>query len=482
MFRKLSVILLLVAAVTGPCLGAGPVKELRGAWVTSWSNGFLTPQEADATIQAAKDANLNALFIEVRKIGDAYYKSNYEPKAVNKDIYPPADYDPLAYIIEKAHAAGIEVHAWLVTFRVWKGTGEAPEGHVVKNHPDWLNIKSTGESKNSEGVYLDPGVPGVKDFTVNVFMDVVKNYDIDGIHFDYIRYPGKDWGYNPTSITRFNSEFNRTGKPDPKDPQWCQWRRDQVTEVVRRVYRETNAIKPRVKVTASTIPWGDCPEDFKEASPYTVVYQDWQSWMKEGILDANVPMNYKDEANAKNAAQYRRWLDGFTRWKYGRHVYAGQEFYVPEKAVAQIKATRSKNLEGSCGFAFNSGSKRDALVKALRAEVFQDPALIPEMPWKLDAAKKASRENYNKAIYYATKGKNLDKAIELLKASIKDDPGYVDAHFRLGRCYLRKEMDTEASAKFQEVLKMDPKYTAAEKELQKMAKSKQRSSLSIAKA
>ncbi|HOK55146.1 MAG TPA: family 10 glycosylhydrolase, partial [Armatimonadota bacterium] len=92
------------------CFADGPRYEFRGAWVTAWSNGFLTPEEADETIRLAKEANLNALFIQVRKVGDAYYKSSFEPRAKNIENLP--DYDPLAYVIEKAHAEGLEVHAW----------------------------------------------------------------------------------------------------------------------------------------------------------------------------------------------------------------------------------------------------------------------------------------------------------------------------------------------------------------------------------
>jgi hypothetical protein len=355
------------------------------------------------------------------------------------------------------------------------------DGHVVKKHPEWLNINTKGENKNSEGMYLDPGVPEVRDYTVNVFMDVVKNYDIDGIHFDYVRYPGSNWGYNPTSIQKFNEAFGRTGTPDVNDPQWCQWRRDQVTDVVRRVYKQTMAIKPKVVVSASTIPWGDCPQEFEKASPYIQVMQDWRAWMQEGILDANVPMNYKNESNAKNAAEYRRWLDGFVRWKYDRHVYAGQEFYVPEKVVAQIKARRTKDLEGTAGFAFNQGAARDALVKMLKAEVFQEPAQIPEMPWKLDVVKLSSRDKYKEAVTLAAKGNDeLDKAIELLKSALEEDPKYVDAHFRLGRCYLKKGMEAEAVAKFKKVLQLDPKYRAAQGELNRIEAIKKRSAMYMA--
>ncbi len=109
----LLVILILVQAI-GCCTSFA--REIRGAYVTAWTKGFLTREEADATLSAAKKANLNALFIQVRKVADSYYESSIEPTGTNLS----KDFDPLAYIIPKAHAQGIEVHAWVNVYRVWK--------------------------------------------------------------------------------------------------------------------------------------------------------------------------------------------------------------------------------------------------------------------------------------------------------------------------------------------------------------------------
>ncbi len=382
-----TILALLVLSI--PAWGAKP--EFRAAWVTAWSSGILTPAEVDETIRMAREANMNALIVQVRKTGDALYKSNYEPRAPLDD----PNFDPLAYLVEKAHKEGIEIHAWLNTFRI-TARGEKPgPGHVLSLHPEWANKTYEGSTEGGEGGYLDPGIPGVQDWTVNVFVDVVRNYDIDGIHFDYVRYPGANWGYSDLAVAQFNKEQNRTGKPTPNDLEWKQWRRDQVTKVVRRVYWATKRLKPKVKVTASLIPWGRATEDFRETSAYNSVYQDWEAWAREGILDALIPMNYS------HGDTFQSWLDGMKRWRAGRHAYTGmsastgrprfwgEEFCPPGPPVPasevpmiqEIKAARETGVDGISIFAFNAGDNRAQLVKLLRENVFQEPAPVPEMPW-----------------------------------------------------------------------------------------------------
>jgi uncharacterized lipoprotein YddW (UPF0748 family) len=453
--------------LAGCCSGAAatPKSEFRGAWVTAWASGVLSPDEADETIRAAKEANINALFIQVRKVGDAYYKSNYEHRADN--ITGPPDYDPLAYIVEKAHAAGIEVHAWLNTFRVWRGPDPPTDpSHIVLRHPDWLTRTEAGVTAASDGLFLDPGVPEVQDYTFKIFMDVIANYDVDGIHLDYVRYPGADFGYAPAAVARFNQETDRTGVPPNDDPAWKQWRRDQVTALVRRIYRGATSMNPRIKVTAATIPWGDCAENFCDTAPFLKVYQDWRLWMERGILDANIPMNYKDERNEQNAREYRNWLDGFKRWQYRRQVYAGLDFNAdPELVLRQLDECRKRGLEGMVGFSFNQSEKRPKLVQALKSGPYAQAAPVPQMPWKSSAIRRGSRERYARATDAATRGRDPDRAIVLLKEALNLDPYYADAHFRLGRCYRQKQMYPEAVKEFEDVLAINPNYTAAAREL-----------------
>src|SRR5207248_354985 len=159
---------------------------------------------------------------------------------------------------------------------------------------------------DGEASKIDPGNPDAADWTFRVYLDVARHYDVDGIHFDFVRYgSGEDgkgrWGYNPVSVARFNARHGRSGQPKWDDPLWMQWRRDQVTALVRKVYAMAVSLKPKIQVSAATISWGDGPHDTPEMSAEEFwktksaainrVFQDWRSWMKEGILDLNCLMS-----------------------------------------------------------------------------------------------------------------------------------------------------------------------------------------------
>ena len=107
------------------------------------------------------------------------------------------------------------------------------------------------------------------------------------------------WGYNPVALARFHAATGRSDRPLPNDPQWSQWRRDQITNIVRKVYVEAHAINPYLRMSADTITYGDGPQayggDWTQTRPYRETLQDWRGWMQEGILDTNIPMNYKRE-------------------------------------------------------------------------------------------------------------------------------------------------------------------------------------------
>ena len=352
---------LLAVLFTRPAFGG----ELRGAWVTAWDPGFFTPAQADATIQAAIDGHLNALFVQVRKTADAYYDSTLEPRA--DDIAP--GFDPLGYLIDKAHAHGIQVHAWINVYRVWKHR-ELPTNpdHIVNSRREWLNKDFNGDVRASEGLYLDPGNPEARKHIVNVVGEIASRYDVDGIHLDYIRYPGKTWGYSDTALKRYYAYSGTVKKPKPGDPRWLNWRRDQVTALVRMIRERLREVRPGAKLTAATVPWGDCPSKFSASLPYGKVCQDWKKWLREGLLDANIPMNYRIETSAKEAMEFRKWLGAFKKWGGGQPVYVGIAAYSNRVAdtLKQIEAVRGANHEGFVLFSFNQSEKRTALVDALR--------------------------------------------------------------------------------------------------------------------
>ena len=339
---------------TTPLVAAdGPAPEFRGLWVDAYREGFKSPEQVDRLLLDARRANINALLVQVRKRGDALYLRSLEPRTEDPDLVP--GFDPLAYLIERAHNDGprVEIHAWVTTTTIWGSEGKKPADprHAFNQHgagapgrEDWLSRREDGATW-SRGYFLDPGHPDAAKYTTDVMLNLVREYDLDGLHLDYIRYPeradGLSWGYNETAIAEFNQQTGRTGRPAGNDPAWTQWRRDRVTQLVRGIYQGALAIKPNVRISAAVIPWGDGPKtdaDWQKTAAYSSVYQDWRSWLEEGIVDQVMPMNYFRES-ANQGAWFDRWVAWQRDHGYGRQVIPAVALYLndPAESIAQIK-------------------------------------------------------------------------------------------------------------------------------------------------
>ncbi|NLH71879.1 MAG: family 10 glycosylhydrolase [Verrucomicrobia bacterium] len=379
--------------------------ELRGWWVDTWHAAMRNQSEVDALVDTARAANFNALFVEVRKRGDAYYVSRFEPKA--SDVQ--AGFDPLAYLIMRAHDTNagprIEVHAWIVTYNIWNSQSSLPpqENHPFRAHPDWLTESYSGEAWDGSNYAFDPGHPEVQQHTFDVAMDIITRYDVDGLHFDYIRYAGRDWGYNPVAIALFNSQTRSTDRPSPDDSWWMQWRRDQVTSLLRRVYLTAAAVKPNVTISAATITWTPTATTFSswlKAAPWSSVLQDWRGWMQERILDLNVPMAYfRHETHATSWAEWGRFAK---QNRFQRHLAIGIGAYLNtiSNSIVQMRSTRVAPgagippADGLVIYSYAAPAKdatRADFVTALTTvttnapappPIFVEPVNTPPMPWK----------------------------------------------------------------------------------------------------
>ena len=339
------------AAVASPVPSPSPVvapvlgpPQYRAIWVDAFHDGIKTPKQVDKLIADAGRGNVNTLIVQVRPSGNAYFNRSIEPRSSDPGL-SPAPYDPLAYVLEKAHAAQprLQVWAWLNTYAVSRAS------QVFKQHgQEWGNRTANGVT----GGYLDPGNPDVERYTHDVFVDLVRSYDVDGLHFDYVRYPeGGDWGYSPAAVARFDADSGRTDVPYPADPAWQQWRRDRVTELVRSVYHDATAIRPELVVSAALIAYGRGPaneDEWRTTRTYGEVYQDWRSWLGEGILDVGIPMNYDSDWNPRQA----NWFDQWTSWEKdnqgGRRLMIGVGAFLnyPENSLAQMQRALAASAAG----------------------------------------------------------------------------------------------------------------------------------------
>ena len=332
-------------------------QYVRGAWITGFGSGYLTPAEVDRTIAAAKAAKLNLLIVEVRKSADAYYRSDMEPLALG--VAP--GFDPLADLLEKAHAEGIKVHAWVSVYRVWRGNSHPTDPrHLANRHPEWLCLSREGVVNAPDGIFVDPGVPEAVNYTVKVVADIVRSYNIDGLHLDFVRYPDRRWGYSQAALARYRGETRVEGTPSPDDALWQQWRREQVTNSVRTIRRVVERLKPGLPISAATIAYGDCSTEFADTFAYKYLGQDWWRWLSEDLLDANMPMNYRDARRPESLQQFRDWLPAFRKWGAGKPVFVGLAAYMndSDSLTEQIEEVRRHDMDGFVVFCFNESGIR----------------------------------------------------------------------------------------------------------------------------
>jgi len=391
-----SIVLLFFAWIT-PRLQS---QEFRALWADTFHPGLRTSAEVSQMVADARAGNFNALIVEVRKRGDAYYNSSFEPKA--SDVSPQS-FDPLADLVAKAHNTNngprLEVHAWIVTFNIWNNqtTPPSPANHPYNLHPDWLTKSDSGAAWDGSNYAFDPGHPEVLKHTFNVAMDIISRYDVDGFHFDYIRYAGNTWGYNDIAVNRFKARFNRTGTPSATDPQWLQFRRDQVTSLVRRIYLSAAATKPQVKISAATICFAPGittdAQWYSSSAAWNNVLQDWRGWMEEGILDLNVPMAYFRQP--VNGVDWADWSVFAKNHRYDRHVAIGSGIYLNSVSdgIAQMRSTRTttsigNRSDGVAGYSYavptSDAVSRSAFLAALTQPSSYDPNPVPIFPTPTD--------------------------------------------------------------------------------------------------
>ncbi len=354
-----------VEPVTVPAVpdrsGTGPVRrfaEVRGLWVVRTT--LTTPELVRTMVADAAAGGFNTLLVQVRGRGDAYYDARWEPRAAALEGEP--QFDPLALTIREAHARGMAVHAWVNTHLVWSGRAR-PENprHLVNAHPGWLAVPrslartlfavdpadprftdallryASERATTVEGLFTSPSDPEVQKHVLDIWMDLAGRYDLDGIHFDYVRFPSADFDYSRGALDRFRAwvasgiaperraDLDEAYRSDPLayadalPEQWDEFRRAQITGLVARVHDRVKARRPRLVVSAAVFA--------DEEDAYGNRFQDWSTWLDRGIVDVVAPMAYTtengrftDEVREASAAAGRRdrlwagigaWVNGY---------------------------------------------------------------------------------------------------------------------------------------------------------------------------
>lgn len=395
-----SVVLLFISFFTFSLLNAQPKYEFRAVWIAtvdnidwpSYGNTNTESQKAEfiRILDMHQRNGMNAVVVQVRPSGDAFYPSQYEPWSqwlTGTQGKPPSPYyDPLQFMIEEAHKRGMEFHAWCNPYRAVFNirSSSIAANHISKTHPEWF--LTYGDKK-----YFDPANKAAQDFVVNVIRDIVKRYDVDAIHMDDYFYPYRIPGKEFPDAASYARSGTKLNKDD--------WRRSNVDSIIRKL---SNVIKEENKLCRFGISpfsvWRNKDKDPVRGSDsragqtnYDDLYADILLWLEKGWIDYVTPQLYLEIGHDKIA--YEKLLDWWSRNSFGRHIYIGHGLYrVEERAAAwkntnelpnQIKLLRRyPNVQGSVYFSSRSFNRNpNGWNDSLQNNYYKYPALLPPMRW-----------------------------------------------------------------------------------------------------
>lgn len=376
-----------------------PKREFRAAWVATLTNidwpsrKGLTPEEQQAEfiriLDTLRNMHMNAVIVQVRPKGDAFYRSATEPWSEYLSGTQGTDpgYDPLAFMVQAVHERGMELHAWLNPFRVTVGEdlSKLSPQNVGRRHPEWL-IRYEGR------YYLDPGLYQVRNYLLSVVAELARDYDIDAIHMDDYFYP-----------------YPQGGKPFPDDKSYrnygaslfgdvAQWRRDNVNRLIKGLSDTIRAVRPGLKFGIS--PFGiyrnvaDDPKgsNTRGLSNYDDLYADVVLWAREGWIDYVLPQLYWE--NGHPSADFGELLQWWSRHHYKAQLYIGHGVYnisagskkpiwrTPGEICRQVGMQRLTS--SSAGSAFYSVkylvNNTRGVTDSLRERHYRYMSLTPAMP------------------------------------------------------------------------------------------------------
>lgn len=327
----------------------------RAMWATIWSIG--TPQKIDKIIATAKQYKFNKLFLQIRYRADAMYFTNkldsmYCNNESRSYILENSNFDPLEYAIEKTKDTEIEIHAWMPIFVVTPhDLRKISDNHIYYSHPEWITVSETGvKMKNNEheGAFLDPGIPEVQQYLLDILSDVATNYSISGIQLDYIRYPDSIYGYNPIAIENYRNS---------SDTVFENWKQTQINTFVNKAYIQLKNIDPKFQLSAAVFANQD--KAIKQFS------QNWKTWINNSYIDKVYVMAYN--TSNKSFEEVIKGIEDVKRdkativlraWKDRKPYYAHQ---ISEKIVI---AKRYKFL--NFGFYSYSGLVKNNYLKHIK--------------------------------------------------------------------------------------------------------------------
>ena len=368
---------------------AQPKHEIRAVWLTTnsgldWPKGEynVTTQKENLCeiLDKLADANINTIIFQAQVKGDVLWESTMQPamRSVTGNGANSMSYDVSRFVIDECHKRNMECHAWIVPYRI----GTSSDANKYKNnkvkHPYTSNPELCIEYNNSN--YLDPGLPATREYLLDVYRELISNYDYDGVNFDYTRYPGSDFD-DSESYSKYNPEGL------PKDD----WRRQNINTFIAEFYEMAKSINPNIKVGAAPIGTYKNVSGFGNMTAYGSVYQDACQWMQSGNHDLLVPQMYWNEKNGFTP-NMSTWVTNCD----GRQLVIGLAPYKMvdgsndwEVSVITDQIEKIRNNDGTSGICFfradhvidDSQAKIADLYDELQNNYFKYPAHIVPMDY-----------------------------------------------------------------------------------------------------
>ncbi|MDP3149343.1 MAG: family 10 glycosylhydrolase [Ignavibacteria bacterium] len=373
-----------------------PKREFRGAWIATVTNidwptrGASTASQKQALIDilnGLKAINVNAVMFQIRPESDALYNSSIEPWSYwltgFQGVAPSPYYDPLQFALEETHKRGMELHAWLNPYRVERSVGnyQTASNHISRKHPEWTFTKGTLK-------LLDPGLPQAREYVLSVIMDIVRRYDVDGIHFD-------DYFYDDGMTTEDAATY---ASYNPTSLGLADWRRKNVNTLVKMISDSITAVKPFIKwgISPRGIWRPNYPAGITGNDNYNSIYCDAMAWLHAKSIDYINPQLYWAFGGGQDYGKLMPWWAD-SAGANGRHMYVGHAVYRINSGVnpfnanelpRQIRLNRTDNFcQGSVLYNTTSSlENRLGFTDSLKNTLYKYPALTPIMNWKANNA------------------------------------------------------------------------------------------------
>ncbi len=352
---------------------------MRGVWFAWAGSNVPTNTHIAQTMDALADANFNVVYVDVWRFGYPYFRSDVFHKYTGLYTDPAVgERDILAEMIAEGHRAGLEVDAWFEAgFMATQGSND----HMYRAKPEWFAKDKAGNVPlyGAGGMSLSHTHPEAQQFLIDIAKEVVLKYDIDGIEFDRIRYPGLDCGYDNTTIALYKAENDGNNPPqNTADSGWIRWRADKLTDFVALFYDSLKSVNPHIVISNAPLPWG-----------YEQFCQDWVPWANNGYLDAVQVQMY----NSTNASYVWRLDTERTKISDQSVLYPGisteanGNITTPSELVEMVKSTRSRGLKGNVFWYHYPLVFTSSYLADLKSSVYSEKADVPyrEAGWRQPA-------------------------------------------------------------------------------------------------